>query len=446
MSTTVAPREMKDPEGAAPLRTESRSVTLPPGAPATERVGIATLLTVLAGTFMSTLDMFIVNVAVPSIQSELHASTSAIQWIVAGYSLAIGILVVVCGRLGDRFGARRIYGVGLAAFAVMSAACGFAPTAEVLVLARIGQGAAAALMAPQALAIIRTVFTGKALLRGFTAYGLIMGLAAVFGQIIGGALISFDVFGLGWRSCFLINVPVGVLALLALTSMVPGTPGRRAPRGAAVINLSILRRPRFVLAVLGQATFGAGLTGFFFVFALYAQTTLRLGPVESGVLFSAIGIGYIVTSSVAGRVQQRLGRRTAIVGAVGVVVGLAGLLAAVVAVHPAAGSWWGPLVLVPGLSITGAGMGLVISPLAALAMGSARADEAGTASGMVSTIMQLAGAGGVGLVGGVFAMATTLTSGQTPFVAGLLALIALNAATAVLVRVATRSRWDGVAR
>src|SRR5699024_5410047 len=147
-----------------------------------------TLLVILTGTFMSTLDFFIVNVAIPSIKTDLVAGPITVQWIVAGFALAIASGLITAGRLGDLYGRRRLYAIALGWFAAASAACGLAPSSTALVGARIAQGAAAALLMPQVLAIAGAVFTGKARVTAFTAYGLTMGVAAVFGQLIGGAL------------------------------------------------------------------------------------------------------------------------------------------------------------------------------------------------------------------------------------------------------------------
>ena len=170
---------------------------------------------------MSTLDIFIVNVAIPSTQRDLHASDSAVQWIVAGFGLAVAAGVITAGRLGDMFGRRRMFNLGLGLFTAASAACGFAPSVSTLIGARVLQGLAAALLTPQVLAILGTAFAGRALTKAFTAYGLAMGLAAIFGQLIGGVLIQADLFGAGWRWCFLINVPVGIAALALSPRVVP---------------------------------------------------------------------------------------------------------------------------------------------------------------------------------------------------------------------------------
>lgn len=167
----------------------------------------------LTGTFVVLLDVFIVNVAIPSLRADLGASAAAIQWVVAGFALTFGCGLLVGARLGDRFGRRRIFMIGMALFTLASAVCGLADTSGQLIAGRIAQGAAAALLNPQILAIISASRVGAARARAVTAYAVTMGMAAASGQLIGGALTHADVAGLGWRGCFLINVPVGVAAL-----------------------------------------------------------------------------------------------------------------------------------------------------------------------------------------------------------------------------------------
>ncbi len=175
----------------------------------TETVRWAPLLVVLAGTFMTFLGFFIVNVALPSIHQGLHAQADALQLIVAGYGLSLAAGQITGSRLGDLYGRRRLFTVGLLLFTLTSAACGLAPNADVLVGARLAQGAACALMCPQVLGILGTVYVGAARAKAFAAYGLAMGIAGVLGQLLGGALIQANIAGSGWRVIFLINVPIG---------------------------------------------------------------------------------------------------------------------------------------------------------------------------------------------------------------------------------------------
>src|SRR5947199_4139621 len=156
----------------------------------------------LAGTCMVVLDFFIVNVALPSMQSQLHAGSGAIEWVVAGYALTSAVFLITAGRLGDRFGRRRVFSAGLALFTIASAACGAASTPTELVVARLVQGIAAALLTPNVLSIIRVMDSGEDRARALGMYATVMGLAAVGGQLLGGILIAADPAGLGWRSVF----------------------------------------------------------------------------------------------------------------------------------------------------------------------------------------------------------------------------------------------------
>ncbi|HZE05975.1 MAG TPA: MFS transporter, partial [Solirubrobacteraceae bacterium] len=181
----------------------------------------APLPVILAGTFMVVLDFFIVNVALPSMQAGMHASDSSIEWVVAGYGLTTAVLLITGARLGDLWGRRRVFTLGLALFTASSAACGLAATPQLLVAARLAQGAAGALLMPNVLAIIGVLYAGGDRARALAAYGMVMGLAAVSGQLIGGLLVQADPGGLGWRSCFLINVPVGLAALAVAPRLIP---------------------------------------------------------------------------------------------------------------------------------------------------------------------------------------------------------------------------------
>src|SRR3954454_18067520 len=193
----------------------------------------------LAGAFMVVLDFFIVNVALPSIATELGAGESSLEWVVAGYGLAFAAFLITSGRLGDGLGRRRVYAVGLALFTAASAACGLAPSPTTLVVARIAQGVAGAVVMPQVLAIVGVTYRGDDYVRAVSIYGVVLGLAAVGGQVIGGALVQTDLAGLGWRSCFLINVPVGLAALVLAPRLVPESRSEQRRRidvaGAALL-------------------------------------------------------------------------------------------------------------------------------------------------------------------------------------------------------------------
>ncbi|AEW94827.1 MULTISPECIES: MFS transporter [Streptomycetaceae] len=419
------------------------------------RPGALSLAVLLAATFMTSLDVFIVNVAIPAVQSDLRASTAAMQWVVAGFGLALAACLVTAGRLGDMVGRRRVFAMGLALFTLTSVACGVAPSAGTLIAARVAQGAAAALMGPQVLAILRTAYSGAAQARAFSAYGLVMGVGAVFGQLIGGALIKADVFGLDWRACFLINLPVGAVTLplvpralaesraagrprldltgatlsaLGLAALVlpliqgraQGWPGwtwaclaasvvlfavfgvhqkRLAARGGdPVVDLAVFKGGPAAAGFLAQLVFWSGQGSFFLVLALYLQQGRGLTPLASGVVFLAIGVSYLLTSTTAHRFAARLGSRTVPAGALVMAAGLALLWVTAARLGADGSVWW----LAVGLFVDGLGMGMVIAPLTSQVLERVSAPLVGSASGVIATLQQVGGALGVALIGIVF--------------------------------------------
>ncbi len=203
----------------------------------------APLAVIMCGTFMFVLDFFVVNVALPDIARSLSASAAAVEWVVAGYGLTTAAFLVCGGRLGDYYGRRLVFCAGLALFTITSALCAAAPDSGFLVAARLAQGLGAALIAPSVLSILGTTYTGPDRVRAISVYGMVMGVAAVGGQLLGGLLIDANVAGLGWRTIFWVNVPIGIAALVAARRLVPqsrapgtpgtpGTPGARGARGA----------------------------------------------------------------------------------------------------------------------------------------------------------------------------------------------------------------------
>jgi EmrB/QacA subfamily drug resistance transporter len=445
---------------------------------------------VLTAMFMITLDFFIVNVAIPSLQRNLHASTASIQWVVAGFGLAVAAALITGSRLGDAFGRRKLFTIGLALFTVTSAMCGVAPTAGLLVAGRVLQGVSAALVTPQVLAILQTSYSGRDQARAFSMFGLSLGIGAVFGQLIGGLLIKADVLGLDWRTCFLINVPVGVAAVALTPRVVPESrspartrldiPGmviaslglvavvlpliqgrqrgwpawtwlslaggglvlaafglysrRLAGRGEApLVNPVLFRERAFTAGLLAQVTFWMGQASFFLVLALYLQQGRGLSPLRSGVVFTAIGAGYLLTSSTAHHLARLLGRQVIAVGALVMVAGL-------VLLRAAAGSGVGWLV--PGLLVDGLGMGMVLAPLAVVVLARVTPQHVGSASGVLSTVQQVGNALGVAIIGIVFYGAVTGRGPAGPipgaFRSSLVYLVIVELALAALVQLLPR--------
>ncbi len=446
----------------------------------------------MCATFVMVLDFFIVNVALPSIHAELHASSGATEWVVAGYGLTFAVALITAGRLGDRFGRRRVFSLGMALFVLASAVCGLAPSAGVLVVARLAQGLAGALISPAVLAIIGVAYPGAARVRPITIYGIVMGLAAAGGQLLGGIAIQADPFGLSWRAVFLVNVPVGVVALaftrrqvaesraeyaarldlsgmalitLALTALVlPLVEGAqlhwptwtwaclaaspalfaafaasqlRTARsgGAPLLDPALFRRRGLAAGLATQLAFWSGQASFFLVFALYLQLGRGLDALQAGLVFSILAAAYLVASIRAPALTLRYGRSLIAAGALSLAAGEAMLLVAVSQIGATGQIAW----LAPGLVLTGAGMGLGITPLTTTVMGYADPQRAGALAGALSTMQQVGNAVGVavtgvicfGAIGGGYAHAFELSLAQ---------LSCLLVAVAALTRLLPRPR------
>jgi EmrB/QacA subfamily drug resistance transporter len=456
----------------------------------------APLTVVLCGTFVFVLDFFVVNVALPDIQRSLRASAAAIEWLVSGYALTSASLLVCGGRLGDLYGRRRWFCVGLAAFVFASALCALAPDPAFLVAARLVQGAGGAIMAPNILSILGMAYTGRDRVRAISVYGMVMGLAAVGGQLIGGVLIDANVAGLGWRAIFWVNVPVGIVALAAAPRLVPESRAEHAGRldlpGAALLAAALVaivlpladgrqqgwpawswaclacgpvllalfagylrrtsrrgRQPLLDPAIFAVPAFRAGLTvqvlfwcqqaASYLLLALFLQQGRGLGPLASGGAFSLLAAGYLVTSFRAPALTVRFGRWVIATGAVCGAIGDLLLLLAIW--HWGTG---GPLAaLFPGLFLLGAGQGLCITPLTTTVLSHADARTAGSVSGALSTAQQVGNAIGVAVSGVIYF--GTLSHGypaafgvSVAQMGGLLLVVA--ALTLTLLRPATATR------
>ena len=191
------------------------------------------LTVLLTGQFMAMLDITIVNVAIPTMATDLHASGAAVQLIVSGYTISYAMLLITCARLGELLGHRRLFWFGVMAFTASSLLCGLAPNALSLIIARFIQGAAAAVMMPQIMSTIQKQFTGAARTRALSAFSAVIAVGAVAGQILGGVLVSADILGTGWRPVFLVNVPVGIVVAVLVPRLMPAD----GPRGARKLDL-----------------------------------------------------------------------------------------------------------------------------------------------------------------------------------------------------------------
>ncbi len=371
----------------------------------------------LAVGFMSLLDVTIVNVALPTMRAGLETTTGTIQWVVSGYALAFGLTLVSGGRLGDAHGRRRLMLVGLTGFIVASALVGFAPNAETAIAARLAQGAAAGLLTPQSSGLIQQLFRGAERGRAFGMFGFTVALSSAAGPVLGGLIIALAGEEQGWRWLFWVNVPIGLVALVAIARLVPGQPpaeqrdpGRLDLVGAALLGLAVLSvlypviraesgarlpllimlaAPALVLAFVrwerrmrerGHAPlldvgllsrlpgYGIGLaigtlyfsgfTGIFLVLSVHAQDALGLSALQTGVLLTPFALGAAATSPVAGRLVSTYQRGLTVTSLSVMMTGV--LLAALLAPGRTGDAlWW---TLVPCLLLAGLGGGGVISP------------------------------------------------------------------------------------
>jgi MFS family permease len=413
------------------------------------------LFTVLLAAALPLIDFFIVNVALPTIGSDLAASESVLELVVAGYGVSYAVLLVLGGRLGDLFGRRRLFLVGMAAFGLTSLACGLAPGAWSLVAARIAQGASAAAMLPQVLATIQATTTGPRRAKAMGLYGATAGLSMVAGQILGGVLVAADIAGTGWRSVFLVNVPVvlaglvlaaravpetrstrpepvdvlGTVLLAAslLTLLVPLTEGRAAgwplwtwlslvafPFAAAAFYVVERRADRegrtplvppslFALTSLRRGLllvlpFSIGFSGFMFVIAVALQQGAGLGPVAAGLALAPLAVVFFVFSLLGPRLVARYGTRVVTAGAA-----LQGLGLALMAL--AAWRFWphlGFVELLPGAAVAGAGQALQLPVVYRVILSEVPPARAGVGSGVMITTQQSALALGVATLGTLF--------------------------------------------
>lgn len=483
----------QQPTRAPAAGAGTASVAAPPASHA--RPDRGSLLVLLAGTFIAVLDFFIVNVSIPSIQRELHATSAGIEFIVTGFAVAYASGLIIGGRLGDIYGRRAMFAAGMIMFVLSSVLCGVAPVIGVLVVGRVLQGLAAALMSPQVLSILGTMYSGEARARAFNAYGVTMGLAAVFGQLIGGLLIHANIFGWSWRTCFLINVPIGIVALALVPRYVPESRSPGRPRvdlgGMAIVALALIavtlpliegrelgwpawawvslgasivlfalligyesvltkrgsspmidlgafRERAFSAGLAAQLVFWTGQASFFLVFALYVQFGRGLSPLNAGLIFIAIGAGYMATSTTARYVAVKLGRQVIALGGVLRVIGLCLMIIVVTHIGVGGNIWW----LVVPLIIDGAGMGFAVAPLASTVLSRITPQHAGSASGMLTTGIQVGNALGVAIVGVIFYGVLTHSTGVNgyahAFSWSIVYLIGVGLTLAILVQLLPR--------
>jgi MFS family permease len=412
------------------------------------------LATVVAAQFMFGVDAFIVNVAIPTIAAELHASAAQIEAVIAVYLIAYATLVVTGGRLGDIYGVRNVFMSGVAGFTLTSLWCGLAQSGPELIAARLAQGATAALMVPQVLATIHLLFADASRARAFGIYGIVLGLAGAAGFLLGGILVTLDLAGLGWRAVFFVNVPFGAVIIAAAWKIMPsfqrGAGTRLDIPGAIVLFLGLLcligpllvghdlhwspavwlvmavgvaivgaflrleravadrgGMPLIDLALLTDKAFMRGLAAvFFFFFAnlsfylvmtMYMQKGLQIPPLQAGLVFLPLALTFVIASRHSGARAKHRGTLVLIEGCAVQIAGLAALMMAIEWIDmPSA------MVLALVLTIFGYGQGLVMAALSSAVLSTVRPVSAGAASGIYGTTAQIANAAGVAAIGAVF--------------------------------------------
>jgi EmrB/QacA subfamily drug resistance transporter len=431
------------------------------------------LAIVVAAQFMFGVDAFVVNVAIPTIAVELHASTAEIESVIAIYLIAYATLIVTGGRLGDIYGTKGVFLTGVLGFTLTSLWCGLAQSGLELIIARLAQGATAALMVPQVLTTLHLLFADRARSLAFGIYGIILGLAGAAGFALGGILVTLDLAGLGWRTVFFVNVPFGILIMAAALWIMPSVPRRAGTRldvpGAVVLFLGLLcligpllfghdlhwsplvwlamavgaaivaafvkleraversgGMPLIDLALLSDKAFMRGLTAaFFFFFAnlsfylvmtMFMQKALAIPPIKAGLVFVPLALTFVVASRLSGVRARHRGTLVLIEGCAIQVGGLA-VLALTIAFVPAPSA----LLLALILMIFGFGQGLVMAPLSGVVLSSVKPASAGSGSGMYGTTAQIANAAGVAAIGAIFFAVESTHSAQ----AALFASIAL---------------------
>lgn len=440
------------------------------------------LAIVVAAQFMFGVDAFIVNVAIPTIAVDLHATPAQIESVIAIYLIAYATLVVTGGRLGDIHGTKNVFLAGVLGFTVTSLWCGLAQSGAELIIARLAQGATAALMVPQVLATLHLLFADESRSRAFGIYGIVLGLAGAAGFLLGGLLVTIDLAHTGWRSVFFVNVPCGLVIAAAASRIMPSVPRRAGTRldinGSVVLFAGLLcligpllfghdvgwapwlwvmmlgggailfvflklehivaraGMPLIDLTLLEDAAFlrGLGAAYFFFVanlsfylvMTLFMQRGLKIAPLAAGFAFVPLALAFVVASRHSGARAKHRGTKVLIEGCALQIAGLVALALVAGCIDAPT-----PIALALIMIIFGYGQGMVMAPLSGAVLSTVNPLAAGSASGMYGTIAQIGNAAGVAAIGAVFFAVEGLQSVRAGFLASLAlfaALIMISAA------------------
>ncbi|HEX8463793.1 MAG TPA: MFS transporter [Abditibacterium sp.] len=428
---------------------------LPDSLPAPDPRRWLAFAVILSATLLGVLDFLIVNLALPSIQKTIGATEAQAQLTVAFYGLAFAVCLITGGRLGDIYGRRLIFQIGMGGFTIASAACGFARTPEQLIGFRIVQGAFAALMSPQVLATIQVTFSGLERDRATGYVGATVGVGSFLGNVLGGWMVSANLFGLEWRPIFFVNVPIGIVALILSAFLVRESKSERAQKldvvGALISGLGLFALifpiaegrergwPWWCFALLGLSIvigywffqFEAqlarrggsplvsfdlfknrpysrglaaililfcGVSSFSFVMGQFLQLGLKMTPIQTGIVFGALSLSFLISSLNAAKLVAKIGPRVLLIGLNILQVGQLIILAMALLYKGQINGF----AFMPVLFLYGIGQGLAVPQIIRQTMNTVGSKDAGGPAGILSTVQQIAFSLGVSVVGGLF--------------------------------------------
>jgi EmrB/QacA subfamily drug resistance transporter len=442
----------KEPPLSATAVVPDTAPAPPAAEPAPYRWRWVVLVVVLIAEVMDLLDSTVITIAAPTVRDSLGGSTATMQWWAAGYTLAFGVFMIVGGRLGDALGRRRVFVVGITGFTLASAACALAPSPDVLIATRVLQGGFGALLIPQGLGAIKTVFPPKEMGGAFAAFGPVMGLSAIAGPILAGWLVGADLLGTGWRMIFLINLPLGIAGLLGALRFMPESRSpervRLDPLGVVLISAaslcliyplvqgrelgwpawtfalmagglgllavfagverrsgqhaliapSLLRNRAYTSGLAVGIAFFAAFAGLMLVVSLFLQLGLRFSPEHAGLTIAPMPVGAGITAGASYALMPRFGRGVLQAGLLIVVAALGGLAATVAHQGVELSSWE----LAGPLFALGIGLGFVFGPLFNVILAGVDDREVGSASGTLNAVQQLGNSVGVAVLATIF--------------------------------------------
>ncbi|RYX85736.1 MFS transporter [bacterium] len=410
---------------------------------------------ILSATLLGVLDFLIVNLALPAIKKTTEATDAQVQLTVAVYGLSFAVCLITGGRLGDLYGRKRIFMIGMAGFTFASALCGFARTGEELILFRIIQGAFAALMSPQVLATIQVMFVGHERDLATSYVGATVGVGSFLGNVLGGYLVSANLFGLGWRPIFFVNVPIGIIALVLSAVLLRESKSEQARKldvpGAVLSGIALFLLifpisegresgfPWWAWVMVGGAFFvgflwhrfevqlskrggsplvpmelfeskgyGRGLVAILLLFSGISSTSFVVGqflqrglgaePRSAGIIFGALSMAFLISSLSSARIVSVIGPKALLVGLTLLQIGQLLIIGATLLFR----GGMNPYIMMPILFVYGLGQGLCVPQVIRQTMNTVGVQNAGAASGVLSTTQQVAFSVGVSIIGGVF--------------------------------------------